>query len=80
MDIASIVELYQGWGMPDAEDAAKETFKRVDLDSSGFVSYDEFKIGFKVLIDGILLKGEYEDTYHERKHLEDKEKKAKRYK
>ena len=79
MHIDSIVELYQEWGMPDAVDAAKETFIRVDLDSNGLVSYDEFKIGFKVLIDGILLKGEFEDLYHERKHLEEKEKKAKRY-
>ena len=79
MDNAVVVELYRAWGMPDAEDAAKETFRRVDLDKSGFVDYDEFKIGFNVLIDGIHLKGEYDDTFYERQHLEEKEKKEKTY-
>ena len=74
MDITSIVELYKSWGMPDAEDAAKATFRRVDIDKSGFVDYDEFKSGFKVLIEGIHLKGEYEDTFHEQKHLEEENK------
>ena len=69
MEIASIKELYEAWGMPDAESAALKTFKNYDLDNSGFIDYDEFKAGFKVLIEGIYVIGEYEDTARQRQRL-----------
>ena len=73
MDTKEIEDLYETWGMPDAQSAAKATFKRVDKDGSNSIDYDEFKTGFKVLIDGIFLIGEYEDKYWERQHLEENE-------
>ena len=69
MEVTSIAELYESWGMPDAEEAAKDTFKKYDVDKSGFIDYDEFKAGFKVLIDGIYVVGEYEDTARQRQRL-----------
>ena len=69
MEINSIKELYEAWGMPDAESAATQTFKSYDLDNSGYVDYEEFKAGFKVLIDGIYVVGEYEDTARQRQCL-----------
>ena len=69
MEIASIKDLYESWGMPDAESAAVKTFKDYDLDKSGFIDYDEFKAGFKVIIEGIYVIGEYEDTARVRQRL-----------
>jgi len=60
MDVQEVVELYEAWGMPDAKSAARDTFKNVDLDGSALISFKEFKYGFKVVIDGIFVKGEYE--------------------
>ena len=62
MDIQEVVELYEAWGMPDAESAAFSTFKKVDKDQSGVIDYNEFKDGFKIIIQGIYLKGEYESV------------------
>ena len=69
MEINQITELYESWGMPDAEDAAVQTFKKYDLDKSGFIDYDEFKAGFHVLIEGIYVVGEYEDHARQRQRL-----------
>ena len=73
MDIKYIGDLYESWGMPDAQSAAKSTFKRVDIDESVSIDYDEFKKGFRVLIDGIFVVGEYEDSYKQRRHLDENE-------
>jgi hypothetical protein len=73
MDIKHICELYQSWGMPDAKSAAKSTFERVDLDKNGEIEYDEFKKGFKHIIAGIFIVGEYEDTQRKGRRLEEKE-------
>ena len=73
MDTKNIGDLYESWGMPDAQSAAKSTFKRVDMDKSGSIDYDEFKRGFRVLIDGIFVIGEYEGTIKQRQHLEENE-------
>ena len=69
MEIKDIIELYDSWGIIDAESAAKSTFKKVDLDKNESIDYDEFKKGFVVLIDGIYIMGEYEDTYRQRQSL-----------
>ena len=71
MDTKYIAELYESWGMPDAKSAANATFKNVDLDNSGFIDYDEFKKGFKILIDGIFIIGEHENFNSQRQHLEE---------
>jgi len=66
LNVQEIVDLYNAWGMPDATKAASNTFKNVDFDGSGQIEFKEFKEGFKVLIDGIFVKGEYQklgDTY-----------------
>ena len=60
MDIQEVVDLYKAWGMPDAREAAYVTFKKNDLDQSKGINYEEFKSGFKIIIDGIHLKGEYD--------------------
>jgi hypothetical protein len=73
MDTKYIGDLYESWGMPDAQSAAKSTFIRVDTDGSGFIDYDEFKKGFRVLMDGIFVVGEYQESYKERKHLDENE-------
>ena len=69
MEIKDIIDLYDSWGIIDAESAAKSTFKKVDLDKNESIDYDEFKKGFVVLIDGIYIMGEYEDTYRQRQSL-----------
>jgi len=66
LSVKDIVDLYKSWGMPDAEKAARATFKNVDFDESRRVEFEEFKKGFKVIIDGIFVKGEYQkmgDSY-----------------
>ena len=73
MDTKYIFELYEAWGLPDAHSAAKATFKRVDMDGSTAIDYDEFKNGFRVLIDGIFIIGEYQATYNERQQLQGNE-------
>ena len=76
MGIKHIVELYDSWGMPDAQSAAKATFKRVDTDKSDTIDYNEFKEGFKVLIDGIFIVGEHEGVMKERQRLEENERRV----
>ena len=73
VDVENIKELYELWGMPDAESAAQTMFKKVDSDKSGRINFKEFKIGFKILIDGIHIIGEYEDLYRQRQRLQDNE-------
>lgn len=60
MDLQEVVDLYRAWGMPDAEDAAKETFEKVDEDDDHLIQYDEFKKGFEHIVEGIYLKGEFD--------------------
>jgi len=60
MDLFEVVELYDSWGMPDAKSAAKSTFEREDTDASGQINFKEFKEGFKIIIDNIFVKGEYD--------------------
>ena len=69
MEIKDIIELYESWGILDAVDAAKSTFKKVDLDKNEAIDYDEFTKGFTVLVDGIFMMGEYEDTFRQRQNL-----------
>ena len=73
MDIGSIIDLYKSWGMQDAESAAKETFRRVDLNNSGSVDYDEFKKGFNLMIEGMFLFGEFQAIEREFENLVEKE-------
>ena len=73
MTIESITNLYKSWGMLDSEDAAKQTFRKVDLDNSGSVDYDEFKKGFQVMIQGIFLVGEFQAQDRENEKLVEKE-------
>ena len=73
MTIESITILYKSWGMLDSEDAAKQTFRKVDLDNSGSVDYDEFKKGFQVMIQGIFLVGEFQAQDRENEKLVEKE-------
>ena len=60
IDIQEVIDLYHAWGMPDAEPAAYATFRRRDKDGSGAIDYNEFKVGFNMIIKGIYLKGEFE--------------------
>jgi len=60
LDVQEIIDLYNAWGMPDATKAARNTFKNTDFDGSGQIEFNEFKQGFKVVIDGIFVKGEYQ--------------------
>ena len=69
IDIKCINRLYESWGMPDSNTAAVSTFKHADLDRSGFVDYDEFKKEFKMLIEGMLVNGELDDSYKKQQHL-----------
>ena len=73
MGIGSIVDLYKSWGLQDAESAANETFRRVDLNNSGSVDYDEFKKGFNLMIEGIYLFGEFQAIEREFENLVEKE-------
>ena len=73
MGIGSIVDLYKSWGLQDAESAANETFRRVDLNNSGSVDYDEFKKGFNLMIEGIYLFGEFQVIEREFENLVEKE-------
>lgn len=70
MDLNEVVDLYNAWGMPDAEPAAKSTFKRVDKDASKKINFKEFKKGFQIIIDNIYVKGEYETMQNTSKLLE----------
>ena len=54
--------MYEAWGMPDALEAAKETFDKLDEEGDHLIQYDKFKNGFKHIIEGIYLKGEYESV------------------
>lgn len=69
MDLFEVVELYNSWGMPDAKSAAKCTFDREDIDASGQINFKEFKEGFKIIIDNIFVKGEYETLQNTTKLL-----------
>ena len=55
MDVQEVIDLYESWGMPDAEAAAYSTFRK-----TGTIDYEEFKECFKEVIRGIYIKGEYE--------------------
>jgi len=46
--------------MPDALEAAKETFDKVDEDGDQLIQYDEFKKGFEHIVESIYLKGEFD--------------------
>jgi len=69
MDLFEVVDLYNSWGMPDAKEAAKSTFDREDVDASGQINFKEFKEGFKIIIDNIFVKGEYETMQNTSKLL-----------
>ena len=60
IDLKEVSELYESWGLPDAEAAARSTFRRADKDKSGAIDFEEFKDGFKEMIHSVYIKGEYE--------------------
>jgi len=67
IDLQDVETLFQSWGMPDAIPAAKVYFHIVDTDDSNSIEYNEFKVGFKELIENIYVKGEYEELHAKRR-------------
>jgi len=69
MELEDVQILFQSWGMPDAIPAAKKYFEKTDTDNSNAIEFDEFKVGFRELIENIYDKGEYEALHLKRKRI-----------
>jgi len=67
LDVHDVETLFKSWGMPDATTAAKAYFEKVDTDKSKTIDYEEFKRGFRNLVENIYIKGEYEALHVRRR-------------